>query len=201
MDLVSELITCLGNEATERRLARQVVTIKRNEPGRGRGLKQRTVVAYAIPNRTGPALGGAELRNELFTRDTTCQQADAKSEPYLYLHYTTKAKEERRLHWPLAQSELARDVTARPGMSASLAFSPIASGPSQCAHINFAVCRAKSCCPQQHPAPNIATSNTAHISTPFRTMKPTFDAYTNPLYCYVSTVNCLLQEVTPIFKT
>jgi len=28
----------------------------------------------------------------------------------------TETKEERRLHWPVAQPELARDVTARPGM-------------------------------------------------------------------------------------
>lgn len=35
---------------------------------------------------------------------------------YAYLRSTTETKAERLLHWPVAQPELARDVTARPGM-------------------------------------------------------------------------------------
>jgi hypothetical protein len=70
---------------------------------------------------------------------------------------------------------------AQAGMLAS-SHSPITSGPSQCALVNFAVSCEIIRCPQQDPAHNSTTSNTVHISTSFRAIKPTIRADTNPIF-------------------
>jgi len=130
-----------------------------------------------------------------------CQQPHRTSNSYLLS--ATETKEERRLHWPVAQPKLARDVTARPGMSASsLTFSHHIRTIAKRTHKVGVVSCEIICCPQQDPAQNSSTTNTNHISTSFRAIKPTIRADTNPIFSYMfRRLNCLLQEVTPIFKT